>query len=287
MLRKAPLLFLLLPSLLHSQPAQKWDLNLLTGVIWSFEMTYEAVSGDIIDTADTLLICDLLLNADQTYELFDRDQLSRGIWKAEGDNLLLSFRRRDQFTLLNLKPDMLELRFTVGFKSYIHRFRRQTTALLSPSPSRPATRTWITGERTIRIELTGGGYFGGADPVQRDFILIKEDGRLIHERQTVNKGLRVSKKDLSNRQLAELADFIRASGFFEMKMQYGCESTDCEKRLQAQPKPIPLRLAVTDGLDRHVVEVAIWPESGAETSPIAIPTGLVRIVQTIRGLTSE
>jgi hypothetical protein len=285
-LRNLPLL-LLFPALLPAQPAQKWNMALLSDVVWSFEMTYEAVSGEIIETADAEDICDVLLAGDYSYEIFDRDQLSRGVWTVQGDVLYLPFRGASQFILTSLKPDMLELRFSDGYTTYIHRFLRQGPNPTTQVPNNPNNRTWITGERNIRIELTGGGFFGGADPVQRDFILIRENGRLIHERQTVSKGLRVTKKSLSNRQLSELADFIRTSGFFALDSQYGCATPECENRLHSQPTPIPLRLAVTDGLDRHVVEVAIWPEAGAAASPISIPPELVRIVQAIRRLSEE
>ncbi|MEZ4980000.1 MAG: hypothetical protein R2769_00110 [Saprospiraceae bacterium] len=33
----------------------------------------------------------------------------------------------------------------------------------------------------INIELIGGGYYGGIDPVLKDFIHVKSDGRLIKE----------------------------------------------------------------------------------------------------------
>lgn len=288
-LRNLPLL-LLFPALLPAQPAQKWNMTLLSDVVWSFEMTYEAVSGEIVETADAEDICDVLLAGDHSYEIFDRDKLSRGVWTVQGDALYLPFRGVSQFVLTSLKPDMLELRFSDGYTTYIHRFLRQGTKPNNPitqKPNNPNSRTWITGERNIRIELTGGGFFGGADPVQRDFILIRENGRLIHERQTVSKGLRVTKKSLSNRQLSELADFIRTSGFFALDSQYGCATPECENRLRSQPTPIPLRLAVTDGLDRHAVEVAIWPDAGAAASPISIPPELVRIVQAIRRLSEE
>ncbi|MBK8489659.1 MAG: hypothetical protein IPL49_01835 [Saprospirales bacterium] len=275
------------PLFLLAQPAKKWNPDLLTGVVWSFEMTYETGSGDLIERADTSELCDLLLDASHSFELFDRDQLRRGSWDLQGDILQVPFRGIDQFRLGQLSIDQLELYFTVGRTQYAHRFVRQI-----PVPSASASnetpvnkknhRTWIDGEREIRIELTGGGFFGGADPVQRDFILIKENGRLIHERQTVNTGLRVDKKTLSRRQLADLADFIRANGFFDMETRYGCTRIDCENRLLAQPKPIPLRLAVSDGLDRHVVEVGIWPVEEGTPALLTFPPALKAIVDAIK-----
>ena len=274
------------PFLLLAQPAKKWNPDLLTGVVWSFDITYETESGNLIERADTSELCDLLLEANHSYELFDRDQLRRGSWDLQGDILQISFRGVDQFTLGQLAIDQLELYFIVGRKQYAHRFVRQIPIPPTSSPSKAPEdkkkhRTWIDGEREIRIELTGGGFFGGSDPVQRDFILIKENGRLIHERQTVHTGLHVEKKSLSGRQLIELADYIRMNGFFEMEPSYGCTRIDCENRLLAQPKPIPLRLAVSDGLDRHVVEVAIWPE---EDTPnlLYFPPELKAIVEAIR-----
>lgn len=278
------------PMLLQAQPPQEWDQTLLTGIVWSFQMTFEAGKGDIIEKADTSFICDLLFDEGHSYELFDRDQLVRGMWDLRGDRLSVSFRGLKEFTLVQLTPDQLDLQFQAGRKYYIHRFLRQTSILPIPSnqanqfpnfpiPQKPEKRTWPDEEREIRVELTGGGFFGGNDPVQRDFILIKENGRLIHERQTAKTGLNTDKTTLSMRQLAELADFIRSNGFFEMEPFYGCRSPECENRLQQQPVPVPLRLAVSDGLDRHVVEVAVWDEN---TTLVSFPPGLKRIVDQIR-----
>lgn len=292
MVKLLQLVFAFGPVLLQAQPAREWDQALLTGVVWSFQMTFEAEKGDIIEKADTALVCDLLFDEAHSYELFDRDRLVRGIWDLEGDKLAVSFRGLEEFTLAQLTADQLDLQFQAGRKHYIHRFLRQTSIMPIPPQPLPAgrqattqlpdKRTWLDEEREIRIELTGGGFFGGNDPVQRDFILIKENGRLIHERQSAKTGLKTGKITLSMRQLAELADFIRSNGFFEMEPLYGCGNPECEKRLQQQPVPIPLRLAVSDGLDRHVVEVAVWDEDAALVS---VPPGLKRIVDEIRRLT--
>ncbi|MBK6902214.1 MAG: hypothetical protein IPH04_05175 [Saprospirales bacterium] len=299
MVKLLQFIFVLSPILLQAQPAQKWDEKLLTGVVWSFQKTFEWESGQIIEKADTATVCDLLMESSHSYELFDQDELIRGAWDLQGDILLVSFRGRESFTLAQLTVDQLDLQFQAGRKQYIHRFSRPASANASAgkpaeakapvdrsaSSKAPADRrTWIEGEREIRIELTGGGFFGGADPVQRDFILIKENGRLIHERQTVNTGLQVEKATLSTRQMAELADFIRSNGFFTMESRYGCATPECEDRLLALPRPVPLRLAVTDGLDRHVVEVAIWPEDKEKGAVAAFPSGLKNIVDAIRSL---
>lgn len=295
MVKLLQFIFVLSPILLQAQPAQRWDEKLLTGVVWSFQMTFEWESGDIIEKGDPATVCDLLLESSHSYELFDQNKLIRGAWGLQGDVLLVSFRGRESFTLAQLTADQLDLQFQAGRKQYIHRFSRQPYILSNPSANgsvdrsasakAPADRrTWIEGEREIRIELTGGGFFGGADPVQRDFILIKENGRLIHERQTVNTGLQVEKATLSMRQMAELAEFIRGNGFFSMEPRYGCATPECEDRLLALPRPVPLRLAVTDGLDRHVVEVAIWPEGHDKEAFVAIPSSLKNIVDAIRSL---
>ena len=48
----------------------------------------------------------------------------------------------------------------------------------------------------IQIELVGGGFYGGVDPVYRNMTLIKTDGRVIREYQTELQGLRVSKHNI-------------------------------------------------------------------------------------------
>ena len=74
----------------------------------------------------------------------------------------------------------------------------------------------------ISIELIGGGYYGGIDPVLRDYIHIKSSGRLIKEFKSVNKGLQVTKKTISREELEAFAEFIITQKFFEIDRMYDC-----------------------------------------------------------------
>jgi len=55
----------------------------------------------------------------------------------------------------------------------------------------------------INIELIGGGYYGGVDPVLRDYIQIKSNGRLIQEFKSIHNGLIVKKKNIPREKYPE------------------------------------------------------------------------------------
>src|SRR5690606_4243127 len=110
----------------------------------------------------------------------------------------------------------------------------------------------------INIELIGGGYYGGINPVLKDFILIKSDGRLIKELQSVQNGLMVTKKYIPRTELEMFADYIVKQGFFDMERAYDCTDPNCMKRKSAKPTPVPLRLSVAYGERKKMVTIAIW-----------------------------
>lgn len=133
----------------------------------------------------------------------------------------------------------------------------------------------------IQIELVGGGYFGGVDPVFRNVILIKNDGRVIKEYQSELKGLQVIKHKIERDTLEKLVAFIEDQTFFEFDQIYGCSSLKCYNRLEKEPRPIAFRIAITKGTKRKIVTLPLWDGRGLKKSLIDYPPALDKIVQAI------
>lgn len=133
----------------------------------------------------------------------------------------------------------------------------------------------------IQIELVGGGYFGGVDPVFRNVILIKNDGRVIKEYQSELKGLQVIKHKIERDTLEKLVAFIEDQAFFEFDQMYGCSSLQCYNRLEKEPRPIAFRIAITKGTKRKIVTLPLWDGRGLKKSLIDYPPALDKIVQAI------
>lgn len=139
----------------------------------------------------------------------------------------------------------------------------------------------------IAIELIGGGYYGGIDPVLKDYIIIKNDGRLIKEFQSVHNGLVVTRKYIPREELEAFAQYIIEQGFFEMERLYDCRSHICEVRKRQAPRPVPLRLAVSYGDRRKVVTIAIWGKDDMGIQYVDYPPALDAIIEAIQRMASR
>ena len=148
-------------------------------------------------------------------------------------------------------------------------------------------RRWNTSDvpvpapAPIRIEVTGGGYYGGINPVYRQFVRIDTRGRLIREVHTREDGLLITKKDIPRKELEEFAAWIAAHGFFELEREYTCQDRVCRDRLQRRPKPVPLRLMVHYDDEHHLVTVPVWGEDNHQVRYVDYPPVVDQIVETI------
>ena len=138
-----------------------------------------------------------------------------------------------------------------------------------------------TKPTTIEVAITGGGFYGGIDPVIKNFTVIKSDGRLIKEFQSINRGLVKTKKDIGRDEVEKLVEFILSKGFFEFDNLYDCQTRDCNKRKVLKPTPIPLRVSVTYGNRRKVVTVSIWGLDDKQIQYVNYPKELELIIEGI------
>ena len=139
----------------------------------------------------------------------------------------------------------------------------------------------------VSVELIGGGYYGGIDPVIKDFTRINSDGRLIHEFQTVNAPLHLMKKNISRTELQQFAEYVTDNKFFDMQRLYDCNSEVCERRKLQKPTPIPLRLMVSYGDKKKVITISIWGEDNRKMQYVNYPTALDNIISAIQKLANR
>ena len=146
-----------------------------------------------------------------------------------------------------------------------------------------ARRYAKNGEAAVdmMIELTGGGFFGGIDPVMRDHTVIKPGGHMVKEFKTVNTDLRRNSVDIEVEEYNRLAKFIKQEGFFDLDRNYDCSSEMCMTRKRTKPTPVPLRIAVRIGDRKKVVNVAIWGQDRRGIQYVDIPKGLEEVIQAV------
>lgn len=134
----------------------------------------------------------------------------------------------------------------------------------------------------IQIELVGGGYYGGIDPVYSSFIKIETDGRLVKEIKTEKRGLVKTKKTIPRKDLETFLAWVDTHNFFTYEMYYNCKTSVCNKRLNLDPRPIPMRLVITYGDRRKVVTVSIFGKDENNLQYVDYPKDLDEIVDAIQ-----
>ncbi|MCP4438451.1 MAG: hypothetical protein GY810_05860 [Aureispira sp.] len=143
-------------------------------------------------------------------------------------------------------------------------------------------KTPIEDLEFLKIELVGGGFYGGPDPVYRNILTVKTDGRVIWEYQTELKGLVITKSYIPRKTLEDLVAFIEEKNFFTFQKTYTCETQECARRITKKPRPIALRLAITKGHRRHIVTISIWERTDSPNPYVNYPDELDAIIEAIQ-----
>ncbi len=297
------------------------DERLLIESRWRYTYTLHTESNTIIHKSKNNYDYYLYFRYDYSYQEFLNDRLNRGNWSLDGNTLFYSFKNVDKFEIVQLNKSVLILEFTQRnskgtYQYHFVKVDSKSSPFPKPdnelpeviveadNPNKPATRPkkrkrgWLLSlfkrnklreiyvpEETltyINIELNGGGYYGGIDPVVKDFIMIKSDGRLIKEFQSVNHGLLVTKKYIPRLELEMFADYIVKQGFYDMERVYDCTASACMKRKRHKPRPVPLRLSVAYGDRKKVITLAIWGEDNLKTKYVDYPPALDHIIDAIQ-----
>ena len=295
------------------------DERLLIETKWQYTYTLHVESNTIIHKADELYDFFLHFRYDYSYQEYLNGSLSTGNWNLKNRTLNYSFKHIKNFKIAQANKKILVLEFTQRNSkgTYQYHFMRvdsKDAPFTKPANELPEVlvevldkkerRNWLSfGKRKkrrkkweaepeekltyINIELTGGGYYGGIDPVLKDMIHIKNNGRLIKEFHSVQNGLIVNKKDILRAELESFAEYILTQKFFDLERIYDCEDALCQKRKQLKPTPMPLRLSVAYGNRKKVITIAIWGKDDRGFQYVNYPESLDNIIDAIQRMASR
>jgi len=291
--------------------------DILMETKWKYTYALHLESNTIIHQAETFYEFFLYFKYDYRYEEFLNGKISKGNWSLNDRELFYQFRNIKKFEIAELSKNKLILEFTqpnakgtyqyhfVQVETVDAPFLRPANQLpevnveaVDPRPKKEKNKWWVFGKRKkkkereaelakkmqtyINVELIGGGYYGGMDPVLRDFVHIKSDGRLIKEYKSVNNGLIVTKKNIPRAELEEFVKWVEKEGYFEYERMYDCKTAMCLARKRKKPTPIPLRIAITKGSRRKVVTVSIWGLDENKTRYVDYPPALDKIIDVVQ-----
>ena len=282
---------------------------------WKYTYALHLESNTIIHKSEDTYEYFLHFRYNNTYQQYLNGKFSSGNWRMKEEVLFYKFKHIQQFTIAGINKQVLVLEFTNDNSrgTYQYHFVRVTaeeSPFIKPSNELPLVKVeadnshlikkkWWTFSKQkrrkkqqkkaskvpltyISIELTGGGFYGGIDPVSRDYIHIKNDGRLIREFQSEQNGLIVTKKTIPRDELEKFAKYIVEKDFFTMERLYDCETLLCSKRKGQKPAPIPMRVAVAYGDRRKVITISIFGQDDKRTRYVAYPEALDQIIAAIQ-----
>jgi len=279
---------------------------------WRYTYALHLESNTIIHQAEESYEYFLHFRYDYRFEQYLNGTMSRGPWSLDGSMLSYQFKKIAQFEIANIDKQTLVLEFNQpnAKGTYQYHFvkveskdapfvkaanelpdiivermnpaerRRRLAARRKKKRKKRKSKT--EDKEYISIELIGGGYYGGVDPVLRDYIHIKSSGRLVKEFKSAEKGLIVTKKNIPRTELEDFADYILSKDFFNMERIYDCEAGYCQKRKQQKPSPVPLRLAVAYGDKKKVITIAIWGKDKNNVRYVEYPASLDYIIEAIQ-----
>ncbi len=281
---------------------------------WKYTYALHVESNTAIHQADDDYSFFIYLKYDYSYEQFLNGKSTRGNWSIDGSTLFYNFKHIKKFFIAEASRERLVLEFKqpnskgtyqyhfIQVESKDAPFIRPPNELpevdvIAENPNKKESRNKkkrkkrnkknknISTEEDltyISIELIGGGYYGGIDPVLKDFIQIKNTGRLIKEFQSVERGLVVTKKDIPREELEAFAEFIKSKKFFELNRIYDCEDELCQKRKGQKPTPVPLRVAVTYGNESKVITITVWGKDNSGVQYVPYPKELEQVILSIQ-----
>ncbi len=304
-------------------PATLFSENLLVETRWKYAYTVHLESNTVVHQAEETYEQFLYFRYDYNFRHYVNGSISEGYWKMDGGELECPIKQLKKFGISNLTDHSLDLEFSRpgqkgAFAYHFNRVEPSEAPFLRPVNELPevlveaenpnlfqkviakkeekraarrrkkeAEKKTAEPEVFVSIELIGGGFYGGIDPVLRDYVVIKNDGRLIKEFKSVNHELTVTKKTIPREELVRFAEWCVGQRFFEMKRQYDCEKSFCEKRKNQRPQPIPLRISVTYGNVRKMVTVSIWGYDDAGVKYVDYPPQLDLIIDAIQRMANR
>jgi hypothetical protein len=110
----------------------------------------------------------------------------------------------------------------------------------------------------VKIFISGGGLKAGINPKLKDIVTIDNSGIVKKDYESLLGGKYTYTKKVNKEDIIKLAEYIVNNGFFEFNEEYNCIE-GCESfTTLSGPKPIPLKVIVEVGSERHMVFVPIY-----------------------------
>ena len=291
----------------NEQTFPKIDENMFMETRWKYVKTYHPESETTIHKANEGYEFFVYFQYDFTYQTYLNGTLEKGNWliDAKGSEVYFQFRNMSWWKVLKIDKKNLELEFKIGKGTFRYVFVDATKdesgffdgeeldiegfadieGTVAEAPKKEKKKMddiTPVAPPAIEIQLVGGGYFGGIDPVLKDYIHIKPNGRLIREIETMQKGLTKSSKDISREDMEKLVEFIEKKGYFELDKTYDCTDGNCLRRKKDKPTPVPLTLVVRHGNKRKVVVITIYGQDGKRGKYVKYPPEIDTIIDNIR-----
>jgi len=293
------------------------DENMLMETSWRYAQTTHASSGEAIHTADDNYDYYLNLKFDYTYEYYLNGKRSKGTWllNDESNELYYNFRNIKWWKIVDLSQTELILEFSIGKGIFHYKFnkveykdtpfqkaanelpmvkvkgKKKRRRLLGKRKRKKPKKVLVSKKKKeelvpIEIQMMGGGFYGGLNPMVKNYVVIKTNGRCIKEQESLQDGNVKRTKTIPRADLEKLVKFAEGKKFFDMDKTYDCVSGDCMKRKRKKPTPIPLRLSIRYGDKYRIVIISIFgrDENARGRNYVKYPKELDLIIEGINKL---
>lgn len=274
---------------------------------WRYTYTLHVETNSIVQQAGDQWRHFMWFRYDSICRQHLNGKISESSWRLENQRLYFSFRQKSTFSIVRLNDFSLELESAApdGKGTHLYHFVKvkkedspfaqetntlpvvkvQTVPLVQADSARAVSAVKLpsSGGEDVCVELVGGGYYGGINPVQQDYTTITREGRLIHEFESLQGKRLVHKVTIPKEELEKLLEWVATEQhFFELENAYDCKTPECEKRKTTKPAPVPLRLRIAKGDKVKMITVGIWGLDKNGRRYVSYPPELDRIVDAIQ-----
>gem|GEM_PF-1360285 len=275
--------------------------------MWKYEKTIDQASGLAVHNPDKAYRHFIYFMLSGKMQEYQNGQLSDGIWTTDGTKLMTSIGNISVFDIVKLSAIQLIVEYApktgVGRRQLVFSSSEDSELFVKPESTINLVKVeaktkgdtkdswisqffaWITGEyqqeeisSQLKIELIGGGFMGGLDPVIKNYIVLYPNGRLIREYASQFGGTTKSSQQLKQSEINALSEFIDQKKFFEISQPISCLQ-EAQRRMLKSPRPIPLRLAITDGIKHKVIEIPIYGRDESKSLYCNPPIVVEQIVE--------
>lgn len=306
-------------QVIHAQSNFDISEDMLIETQWMYIHGKHEASQTVIHSADQGFSYQVYFKFDHQYSALLDNQRHIGKWRLESGRLYYNFNGIKEFRVAWLSENSLKLLYESAEtgQTISYTFRR-IAPLDSPFKNESNTlpqilvdesdknsdsdldhwwKKWwskIFGrekdeilEPDIKVELVGGGYYGGINRIVKDYITIDNTGLLVKEMYTEHHGEQKITRQVDPDLLVDFMEFVSRKGFFDLPRIISCEDQLCKKRLHQKPVPVPLRLSITYGKRTNIISISIWGKDRHNIQYIDYPKDVDAIIFAIQNMAHE